>query len=126
MPGLHVTCSSEPVEQNEPAGHSEHCSLLPRPVSLLYLPEVHGSGADAPLGQKAPGVQAKQAVAPLTLMNVPASQLAHVPWLAFGCLVPGEHRVGSAAPVEQKAPDGHGTQSSSLVIEMLSAALVPF
>ena len=40
--------------------------------------------------------------------------------------MPGEHSVGSAAPVEQKAPKGHATQSSSFVIEMLSAASVPF
>ena len=59
-------------------------------------------------------------------MNVPASQLTHVPWLALGCTVPGEHSVGSAAPVEQKAPAGHSTQSSSLVIERLSAVIVPF
>ena len=59
-------------------------------------------------------------------MNVPASQLAHVPWLLLGCLVPGEHSVGSAAPVEQKVPAGHMTQSSSLSMGRLSAAIVTF
>ena len=59
-------------------------------------------------------------------MNEPASQLLHVPWLALGCTVPGLHGVGSAAPVEQKAPAGHTSQSSSLVIDRLSAVIVPF
>ena len=59
-------------------------------------------------------------------MNVPASQRVHVPWLAFGCTVPGEHGVGSAAPVEQKAPAGHSTQSSSLAIARLSTIMVLF
>ena len=40
--------------------------------------------------------------------------------------MPGLHDVGSAAPVEQKAPAEHSTQSFSLVIERLSAASVPF
>ena len=43
-----------------------------------------------------------------------------------GANEPGEHGVGSAAPVEQKAPAGHATQSSSLVIDRLSAVIVPF
>ena len=71
-------------------------------------------------------MHSKHAVAPLALMNVPAAQLVHEPCPAVGCTVPGLHCVGSAAPVEQKAPAGHSTQSSSLVIERLSAAIVPF
>ena len=66
------------------------------------------------------------AVWPSPPWYVPASQLAHVPWLALGCLVPGEQSVGSAAPVEQKAPAGQPTQSSSLVIDRLTAVIVPF
>ena len=100
--------------------------MLPRRRSLLKLPAAHGSGADAPASQYEPATHSKHAVAPLALMNEPASQLAHVPWLALGCTVPGEHSVGSAAPVEQKAPAGQPTQSSSLVIERLSAVIVPF
>ena len=90
---------SEPVEHDEPAGHSEHWALLPSPRSLLKLPAAHGSGADAPASQYAPAAHSRHAVAPLALMNLPASQLTHVPWLALGCAVPGEHGVGSAAPV---------------------------
>ena len=59
-------------------------------------------------------------------MNLPASHLAHVPCATKGCTVPGLHAVGAAAPVEQKAPAGHSTQSSSLVIDRLSAVIVPF
>ena len=126
MPGEHNVWLSEPVEQNEPAGHLEHWALLPRPRSLLKLPAAHGSGADAPASQYEPATHSRHAVAPLALMNEPASQLAHVPWLALGCTVPGEHSVGSAAPVEQKAPAGQPTQSSFLVIDKLSAVIVPF
>ena len=43
-----------------------------------------------------------------------------------GCAVPGAQSVGSAAPVEQKAPAGQLMQSSSLVIEMFSAVIVLF
>ena len=61
-------------------------------------------------------------------MNVPAARLAKAracPLLRLR-LVPGLHSLGSAAPVEQKAPAAHSaSQSSSLVIE-LSAAIVPF
>ena len=71
-------------------------------------------------------MQLEQAVLPKPLWNLPASQSAHTLWLAYGCTVPGLHSVGSAAPVEQKAPAGHSMQSSSLVIERLSAVIVPF
>ena len=71
-------------------------------------------------------MQASHAVSPASSWNRPASQLAHEPWLALGCTVPGLHSVGSAAPVEQNDPDGHATQSSSLVIDRLSAVIVPF
>ena len=71
-------------------------------------------------------MHASHAVWPSPSWYLPASQLLQVPWLALGCTVPGEHGVGSAAPVEQKAPAGHSTQSSSLVIDRLSAVIVPF
>ena len=50
-------------------------------------------------------------------MKLPAAHLTHVPCSCNGCTVPGLHSVGAAAPVEQKEPDGHATQSPSLVIE---------
>ena len=71
-------------------------------------------------------MQSRHDVLPTSPWYLPASQLAHVLWMALGCTVPGEHSVGSAAPVEQKAPAGQPTQSSSLVIDRLSAVIVPF
>ena len=97
---------SEPVEHDEPAGHSVHWPLLPSPLLLLKLPAAHGSGADAPASQYEPATHSRHAVAPLALMNVPASQLAHVPWLPFGCTVPGLHITCSREPVEQNDPSG--------------------
>ena len=70
---------SEPVEHDEPAGHSVHWPLLPSPLLLLKLPAAHGSGADAPASQYEPAAHSRHAVAPLALMNEPALQLAHVP-----------------------------------------------
>ena len=57
---------------------------------------------------------------------MPASHLAHLLCPPDDWYVPGLHSVGSGAPVEQKAPAGHSTQSCSLVIERLSAVIVPF
>ena len=48
VPGEHGVWLSEPVEHAEPAGHSEHWALLPRPRLLLKLPAAHGSGALEP------------------------------------------------------------------------------
>ncbi len=59
-------------------------------------------------------------------MNDPASHLLQLPCPLAGCTVPGLHSVGSAAPVEQNDPDGHTTQSPSLVIERLSTLIVAF
>ena len=59
-------------------------------------------------------------------MNLPASHRSQLPLAAASCTVPGLHSVGSAAPVEQKAPAGHAMQSSALVIDRLSAVIVPF
>ena len=92
---------------NLPAGHDSHVSCL----------------RAAP---KEPGKQAKHAVSPLAFMKVPATQSVHALWPSSGCTVPRPHSVGSVAPVEQNDPDGHATQSSSLVIEMPSAVIVLF
>ena len=51
VPGAHSVWLSEPVEHDEPAGHSVHWPLLPSPLLLLKLPAAHGSGADAPASQ---------------------------------------------------------------------------
>ena len=39
-------------------------------------------------------------------MNLPASQLVHVPWLALGCTVPGLHGLCANEPVEHEEPAG--------------------
>ena len=103
-----------------------HWSLLPRPSLSLNVPSKQGSGAEAPASQKEAATQSKHAVWPLSFMKLPAAQAAQLPWLPCGCTVPGLHAVGSAAPVEQNDPDGHATQSSSLVIDRLSAVIVAF
>ena len=103
-----------------------HCAADPRPAALLKLPSRHGSAADAPSVQYAPAKQPTHAVCPGCSWNVPAAHLAQLPCSAAGCTVPGLHSVGCAAPVLQKAPAGHATQSSALVIEMWSASSVAF
>ena len=92
-PGLHRVGSSTPVEQAEPAGQAVHCPLLPRPGMLLKEPSRHGSGAEAPDSQNEPASHTKQAVLPLSFMNLPDSQLLHEGCLDSGCTVPGMHGV---------------------------------
>ena len=103
-----------------------HWARSPSPTTSLYEPESHGSGALAPCSQYEPGVQSKHTSLPLVFMNLPAAHLVHVPCSTSGCTVPGLHAVGSVAPVEQNDPDGHATQSSSLVIDMPIAVNVLF
>ena len=111
MPGEHGVWLSEPVEHDEPAGHSEHWALLPRPRSLLKLPAAHGSGADAPSGQKAPGVQLKHAVALLAFWKEPAGQFGHNLAPRSALAVPsgqGWHAAESLAPLTGwKVPSPH-------------------
>ena len=54
-------------------------------------------------------------------MNLPATHWSHDAAFASGCTVPGLHSVGTAAPVAQKEPSGHSTQSPALVITARSA-----
>ena len=83
---------------------------------LLKEPSLHGRGALLPSSQYEPATHSKHAVWPLSFMKLPAAQAAQLPWPVCGCTVPGLHSVGSAAPVEQKAPSGQMTQSSALVM----------
>ena len=108
--------------------HASHVvwPSLPRPGVLLNEPSLHGSGALLPSSQYEPATHSKHAVSPGPCWYLPAPHLAHVPCSVAFCTVPGLHAVGSAAPVEQNDPDGQATQSPSLVIEMLSAAIVSF
>ena len=55
-----------------------HSPSLPRPSVLLNVPSLQGSGADAPSSQYDPATHSKQAVLPVSFMNLPASHLAHV------------------------------------------------
>ena len=128
-PGAHQAGSAAPVAHAAPAGHSMQSSLevIERAsVVFWWRPDGHGRGAAAPSAQYEPATHSKHAVLPLSFMNVPAAQAAQLPWLVCGCTVPGLHAIDSAAPVEQNDPDGHATQSSSLVIEMPSVVIVPF
>ena len=106
-------CVSEPVEHDEPAGQAVHCSLLARPVMLLNVPSMQGSGALLPTSQYEPARQAKQVILPLSFMNLPASQLLHEDCLAAGCTVPGLHGASVQAPVEHDEPAGQSTQSEA-------------
>ena len=103
-----------------------HWSSLPSPGVLLNVPSLHGSGADALFSQYEPAVHSTHAVAPCPCWYLPASHFLQALCSIDGCTVPGLHLLGAAAPVEQKAPAGHAKQSSSLVIERLSADMVPF
>ena len=117
VPGLQVAGTVAPVMHMEPRGQAEHSAAEARPVVPLKVPSLQGSGADAPSSQYAPGGHTKHwLLLPLMFMNLPASHLSQVPCPAAGCTVPGLHSVGSAAPVEQKAPTGHAKQSPTLVI----------
>ena len=113
MPGLHWLGSSEPVEQNEPSGHVVHCSALPRPRVLLKVPSKHGKAAEAPGGQKDPGVQTVHAVPPLLFWYEPASHEGQKLCPVAGCAVPGVHSVGCWAPVAHDAPVAHVAHSTS-------------
>ena len=90
-------------------------------MAFSNRPAGHASGVEAPSGQKVPGVHVRHAVRPLAFWYLPASQATHSDWRLSGLTVPGAHGVAAAEPIEQKEPAGHSTQSSSLVIERLSA-----
>ena len=79
MPGLHGVGTSEPVEQEEPAGQAVHCVEEPSPDTLLNVPSEHGSGVDARSSQYEPAVQTRHTDEPASCWNVPASHLAHEP-----------------------------------------------
>ena len=79
-------------------------------------PEGHGSAADPPRGQYDPATHAEHDVCPAIPWYVPASHGSHTPCPGCGCTVPGLHSAGSAAPVEQKDPEGQTLQSPTLVI----------
>ena len=76
--------------------------------------------------QSANAFSAVKRAFPPAFMNVPAGQLVQVACSAVGWTVPGLQGIAMGAPVGQKCPVGHSSQSSALVIEMLSAAIVPF
>ena len=113
---LHALALVEPVEHDEPGGQTLQSVSCCKLGSLLYRPPGHGSSADAPSGQKLPPPQTKHAVAPLALMNVPASQFLHVGCRCWSLNVPGAHGVAAADPTEQNVPSGQITHCSSLVI----------
>ena len=106
VPAAQGEASTEPIVQNEPAGHAMHCSSDHRPTSLLREPDGHGSAADAPSSQYEPEMHSKQAVSPSSCWYLPASHLEHAPWAASGWTVPGLHAVCMREPVEHDEPEG--------------------
>mgnify|MGYP007077133313 FL=1 len=66
------------------------------------------------------------AVAPLALMNVPASQLAHPAWRASGLTVPGAHSVAAALPTLHHVPASHVMHwLGSIITSRLAFLCVP-
>ena len=116
-PDGHGSGADDPFTQYDPEGHSTQSSSLviemlsAAIVPFWWRPDGHGSAADAPSAQYEPATHSKHAVSPEASWYLPAAHLAHEPCSVLGCTVPGLHAVGSAAPVEQKAPAGHSTQS---------------
>ena len=110
MHGVGVT---EPVEQELPGGHGEHCDWAARLVALLKLPLSHGSGAEAPTGQMEPGSHGKQKVALGEDWYMPPSHGLHSGELNPELMEPGVHVVGATEPVEQELPGGHGEHSDA-------------
>ena len=51
MPGLHGVCVTDPVEQDDPVGHSMQSSALVITDGAAYRPEGHGSPMAAPSEQ---------------------------------------------------------------------------
>ena len=92
-----------------------HSAALVRLVALECVPSLHGSGADAPIGQNEPGSQASHTSLPASRWTVPAAQLAQAPMLAAGATVPGLHLVGMVLPVVAKEPMPVGVHWSALL-----------
>ena len=132
MPGLHEVGSTVPVEQKAPDGHASQSSSLVMDrlsaaiVAFWKRPDGQGSALDAPSAQYEAGEHATHADWPLSIWKRPAGHGSQEPRPTSGCTVPGVHAVGSSDPVEQNEPVGHARQSSSLVMDRLSAAIVLF
>ena len=107
-PGVHCVGATEPVEQELPGGHGEHCDWAARLVALLKLPLSHGSGAEAPVGQTEPGSHGSQKVALGEDWYVPSTHGTHSDAPKSRLIKPGVHGVGVTEPVEQALPGGHG------------------
>ena len=58
-------------------------------------------------------MQSKQAVAPLSFMNLPALHLVHAPCLVEGCTVPGLQALALVEPVEHAEPAGHAAHCAA-------------
>ena len=80
-------------------------------MALLKLPFLHGSGADAPVGQMEPGSHDWQEVALGDDWYVPPLHGVHSGELKSELMEPGVHGVGVTEPVEQALPGGHGEHS---------------
>ena len=117
--------SVAPVLQAEPRGQGEHSAAEASPVESLKEPDRQGSGALLPASQYEPATHSKQAVWPLSFMNLPATQSTHSFWPPAGCTVPGLHSLWASEPVEHDEPAGHAVHWPSLqAAECLNADVV--
>ena len=55
-------------------GQARQSALLSRPLVFPYVPKAHGSAADAPASQNAPGKHTSHVVALPSLWKLPAGQ----------------------------------------------------
>ena len=88
-------------------GHGWQSALLSRPLVFPYVPEAHGSAADAPASQNVPFEHSSHEVALPALWKLPAGQSLHWSMPPCGATVPGLHARGAAAPVGHALPSGH-------------------
>mmetsp|Transcript_10819 Transcript_10819/g.24144 ORF Transcript_10819/g.24144 Transcript_10819/m.24144 type:complete len:122 (+) Transcript_10819:1178-1543(+) len=96
----------------KPAGQRLH-SILGSSSSSEYLPAGHGSGLEAPRGQKLPEVQDMQDVALLFVWNLPDSHAVHCLCPGSELKLPGRQAAGSVDPGKQALPAPHRAHSNA-------------
>ena len=79
-------------------GRCEHVLLFSwQYLCVSALPAGHGSGVEAPSAQNEPGVQPRQAVAPVSFWNVPLLQVVHAAFPVTFAAVPIGHGIGNVS-----------------------------
>ena len=110
----------DPAAQDDPMGHALHSV---EPTVSEYLPAAHGAQSTKPSSEKVPVEQSLSCpllhsfpgehrfVAELDSFSIPSGSVVTFA-LPSGQYTPGAlHGYGSAAPLGQKYPRGHATQS---------------